>query len=131
MKLAPLVIGPGVRVHSDLPNTLKFLCRRTGRVVSLCGRSLGCTASGVSGDLIFLGTLLLQGRSQSEQKLVVVGALLVPIASRLVVCVQVYHIVDEGARVEGCGILHPITALALDVYEEIPGCLSQLVEGYW
>ena len=49
MKLAPLVLGPGVRARSALPNNIKFLCRRAGRFASLSGSSLGFTDSGVSG----------------------------------------------------------------------------------
>ena len=85
MNLAPLILLPGVRSHSGLPDILKFPCRRTGRVDSPYGRSLGCTASGVSGAIIFLGAFLFQVRGQSDQNLVVVGALLVPLVGRLLV----------------------------------------------
>ena len=57
-----------------------------------------------------------------------IGALLVPITSRLLVCLQFYHIRDEGTGVEGLWIIHPLTALALEVCGEIPGCLAKLVK---
>ena len=101
MKLAPIVLGPGIRSCNGLPDILKLTCRWTGRVASLCGRSLDCTDSGVSGDLVVLGKFLLQGRGQSDQNLVMVGALFSLIAHILVVCVQVYYIDDDGAGVEG------------------------------
>ena len=101
VKLAPQVLGPGVRARSGIPKIIKFPCRQTGRVVSICGRSLGCTASGVAGDLLVLGTFLFQDRGQSDQNLVVVGDLLVPLAGRLLVCLEVYHISDEVDSVEG------------------------------
>ena len=94
VKLSPLVLGPGIRARSGLPEIRKFTCMRTGRVASLCGMSLGCTASGISGTLLVLGRLLLQGRGQSDQNLVVVGALIIPLYGRLLVCVQVYHFGD-------------------------------------
>ena len=49
VNIAPLVLGPGVRARSSLPNNIKFLCRRAGRFASLSGSSLGFTDSGVSG----------------------------------------------------------------------------------
>ena len=101
VKLAPLVFRPGVRARSGLPDNIKFSCRQTGRVASLCGRSLGCNESGVSGDLLVLSTLRFQGRGQNDQNLVVVGALLVLLVGRLVVLVQVYHIGDEVSDVKG------------------------------
>ena len=85
MKLAPLVLGPGIRECSGLPNILKFPCRRTDRVVRLCGRSHGRTGSRVSGSLLVFGTFMFEGRGQSNQNRVVVGTLLLPIAGRLVV----------------------------------------------
>ena len=63
--------------------------------------SLDCTASEVAGALLDLGMFLFQGHGKSDQNLVVVGAMLVPLAGRLEVCVQVYHIGDEGPGVEG------------------------------
>ena len=101
MKIAPIVLGPGIRARSGPPNILKFPCRRTGRVARLCVSSLGCTANGVARAFLVLGPFLFQGRGQSNQNLVVVGTLLVPLAGRLLVHVQVYHIGDEGAGVEG------------------------------
>ena len=100
VKLASLVLGPGVRARSGLTNILKFSCRCTGRVASLCGRILGCTASGVVGDILVIGTFLFQGRGQSDQNLVVVGTLLLSLADILVVCVQVYHIGGEDSGAE-------------------------------
>ena len=52
-------------------------------------------------DLLVIGAFLFQVRGQSNQNLVVFGDLLVPLAGRLLVCVQVYHIINEGAGVEG------------------------------
>ena len=101
VKNVPLVIGPGVRTRSGLPKILKVPFRQTGKFSSLYVSSLGCTSSGVAGALLVLGTFLFQGHGQSDQNLVVVGALLVPLAGILVVCVHVYHIDDEGAGVEG------------------------------
>ena len=101
VKLAPLLLGPGIMACCGLPNVLKFPCRRTSRVARLCCRYLGSTFIKVSGDLLVLGTFLFQGYVQSKQNLVVFGTLLVPLAGILVVCVQVYHIVNEGAAVEG------------------------------
>ena len=101
VKLAPLVLGPGSRARSGLTKIPKFVCSQNGIVSSICGRSLGCTTSGVSGTLLVLGTFLLQGRGQSDHNLVVVGALIVPLAGRLVFCVHVYHISNDGADVEG------------------------------
>ena len=101
VKLAPIVLGPGIRARSGLLDILKCICRKTGRVARICGRILGHTTSRVSRDLIVLDNFLVQGRGQSNQNLVVVGALIVPLVGRLVVHVQVYHIRDEGAGVEG------------------------------
>ena len=100
VNLAPLVLGPSSRARSGIPDIPKFRCRRTGRVARLCVSSLGCTASRVDGALLILGTFLFQGRSQINHNLVVFGTLLVPLAGRLLVCVQVYHIDYEGAGVE-------------------------------
>ena len=58
---------------------------------------LGALLVGFFGYLLVLATFLFQGHGQS----VVVGALLVPLAGILVVCVQVYHIGNEGSGVEG------------------------------
>ena len=85
VNIAPLVLGPSIRAHSGIPNILKFTCRRADRVVRLCGRSHGRTGSRVSGSLLVLGTFMFEGRGQSNQNRVMVGALLVPIAGRLVV----------------------------------------------
>ena len=101
MKLSPLVLGPGIRARSGIPDILKFTCRWAVRVARLCGRSLGRTDSRVSGPLIVIVKFLFQGRGQSNQNLVVVSTLLVPLAHRLIVRVKVYHIGDEGAGVEG------------------------------
>ena len=98
---APLVLGPGIRARGNLPDILKFPCRQAGRVSRICVRILGRTYSRVGRALLVLGTLLIQGHIQSNQNIVVVRALLVPIASRLVVCVQVYHIGYEDDGVEG------------------------------
>ena len=100
VKLLPLVLGPGVRACSGIPDILIFLFRRTGRVARICGRSLGLTARRAAGDLLFLSPLLFQGRGQSNQNLVVIGTMFVPLAGRLVVCIHVYHIGDEGDVVE-------------------------------
>ena len=100
MKLAPLILGPGIRARSGLPDIIKFPCRRNGRFVRICGRSIGHTAIRVAWDLLFLGTLLFKGHGQSNHNLVVICTLIVPLAGRIVVCVQVYHIIEEGAGVE-------------------------------
>ena len=101
MNLAPFVLGPGIRARSGIPKILKSPCRRTGRVSSLCCRSIGHTAVRFAGALLVLGTFLFQGRGQSNHNLVVVGSLFVALASRLVVCVESYHIHNEGAGLEG------------------------------
>ena len=129
MKFAPLVLGTVIRARSGIPDIVKFSCWRTGRFARIYGRSLCHTASRVAGNILVLGTFLFHVLGQSNQNLVVVGALLVPLSGRLVDRVKVYHIVNEGAGVEILGLLHPLTALALDVCKEIPGCIAQLVKG--
>ena len=71
VKLAPLVLGSGIRSHSGLPDILEFSCRRTSKVARLRGRSLGRAAVRVVGDIIFLGMLLFKGCGQSNQNLFV------------------------------------------------------------
>ena len=51
VKLTQLILSSGIRAHSFLPNFFEFLCRSTGRVTRLCGRSLGRIAGRVSGTL--------------------------------------------------------------------------------
>ena len=92
MNLAPLALVPGIRSHSGLPGIIKYPCRQTGIVASLCGRILCRTASRFAGSLLVIGAFLFQGRGQINQNRVVVSALLVPLSGILVVCVQVYHI---------------------------------------
>ena len=70
VKLAPLLLGPGVRASIGLPRILKFPCKRTGIFSIISGRSLGCADSWVAGDLLFPYTFLLIGRGQTEQNLV-------------------------------------------------------------
>ena len=70
---------------------------------------------GLPGLFLLFGTFLFQGCGKINQNLVVVGTLLVPLAVRLVFCVQVNHIRDEVTDVECGRILHPLAALAPDV----------------
>ena len=100
VKLAPLLLGSGVRARSGLPDIFKFPCRLNGRVSRLRGISLGFTAGRVSGDLLVLEMFLFQGFGKSNQKLVFSGILLVPLSGRLVVGVKVNHSGDEGNGVE-------------------------------
>ena len=88
-------------------------------VARLFGSSLGCADGMVAGYLLVLGTFLFKGCGQIKNNLVVIGTLLVPFDSRLVVSIQVYHVGDEGNGVESKGLFHSLTALALDVGEEI------------
>ena len=128
VKLAALVLGSSIRSRSDLPGIFKLSCRRTGRVASLRVRSIGLASGRFSGGLLVIGTFLFQGCVKSNQNLAMTGALVVPLAGRLVIGVQVYHIGDEVNGVESGGLLRSLASLLLDVCEEIPGCLAQLVE---
>ena len=119
--LVPSVIGSIIRERSGLPNIFEFPCRRTSIFPRIRGSSLGHAECMVSGDLLVLGTFLFKGRGQSNQNLIVIGALLVPFFSRLVVSIQVDHVEDEGTGVESGGIFHALSTLALDVGKEIPG----------
>ena len=101
MNLAPLALVPSIRSHSGLPGIIKYTCRQTGIVASLCGRSLCRTASRFAGSLLVIGAFLFQGRVQNNQNLVVSSALLVPLSGILVVRVKVYHIGNKCAGVEG------------------------------
>ena len=129
MKLAPLILGPGVRAHSGLPDILKFSFRQTGRVTRLRGKILGRTSGRVVGAIFVPGTFMFQGCGKSNQNLVVVVTLLVPLAGILVVGLQVSHVGDESTGVESGGLLCPLAALVLYVCKEISGCLSQIVKG--
>ena len=68
-------------------------------VARLFGSSLGCAGGMVDGYLLVLGTFLFKGCGQIKNNLVVIGTLLVPFDSRLVVSIQVYHVVNEGTGV--------------------------------
>ena len=127
MKLAPLVIGSGIRARSGI--TKKKNGRHTGRVSRLRGSSLGRAAGRVVGYLLVIGTFLFKGCGEINQNLVVIGTLIVPFTSRHVGSIQVDHVRNEGTGVESGGILYLLAALALDNSEEIPGGFSQLVEG--
>ena len=100
VKLEPFLLGPSIRSRSDLTYIFKLPCRCTGRISRICGRSLGYTTIRVSRALLVIGTFLFQGCGQNNRKLVVICTLLVPLAGRLVVSVQVNHVVDEGTSVE-------------------------------
>ena len=100
MKLAPLILGSGIRACSGLPEVFGFLCRRTGRVSRLCGRSLGRTAGRFSRALLVLVTFLFQGYGQSNQNLLVIGTLLFPLAGILIVGIQINHAGYKGTDVE-------------------------------
>ena len=58
-----------------------------------------------------------------------IGTLITLLSGRLVVSVQVNHVGNEGTGVESGRFIHPLAVLALDVCEEIPGCLAQIVKG--
>ena len=85
-----------------------YLAPVSGHVARLCGGSTCCTDSRVARALLVLGTFLFQGRGQSNQFFVVVGALLVPLAGRLLVRVQVYHIGGTWGNCSICRTFYKI-----------------------
>ena len=129
MELAPLILGSGIGACSGFLEVFEFLCRRTGRFARLRGSSLGCAADRFTGALLVLGKFLFKGCGQSNQNLIVIGTLIVPLAGRLVVGVQVDHVGDEGTGVESGGLFHTLDVMALDVGKKIPGSISQLIGG--
>ena len=129
VELAPLVLGSIITARSGLTDIFEFTCRQTGRVARLHGSSLGCIDGRVSGSLLVLVTFLFKGCGQSNQNLVVIGTLLVPFSSRLLVSIKVDHVRDEVTGVESGGLFYPLSSLALHVGKEISVGSSQLVEG--